>query len=149
MQKGKNKGGRGEPLSGAEEGLPRSSGDILGENVVFSTGKSFIEEVKEEVERVLSSFPKEPTLCSVVQNSKWVKINYGDNKHYVFGAIYTDGKIEYLCYGVPATSSKVPPKSLKDLATFIPAERDKITEKGYWVAYQSALTGASVKITQT
>lgn len=82
----------------------------------------------------------------MVQNSRWVKINYGDGKFYVFGVIYSGEKPEYLCYGVPTKNAKAPPKSLKGMATFIPAERDKITSVGYWVTYQSALTGASISV---
>lgn len=101
--------------------------------------------MKDEIEKVLSSFPKEEALESTVENSRWVRINYGDNKYYVFGVIYGGDKPQYICYGVPATDSRRPPESLAGLASFIPASPDN-ADAGYWVMYQDAATGASVKI---
>lgn len=110
----------------------------------LSHGASFYGELKEEISRVLSSYPKEEKLCAVVQNSEWVRIRYGGKKFYVFGVIYANGAPKYVCYGVPS-KSKTPPKSLKGLASFIPADRNG-SEEGYWVMYQDAATGASVSV---
>ena len=71
--------------------------------------------------------------------------SYGDGKYYVFGVIYSGGKPQYICYGVPSTDSRRPPESLSGLASFIPCSPDNF-ERGYWVMYQDAATGASVKI---
>lgn len=104
----------------------------------------FYERMKEEIDGLFSSYPEEENLNSVVENSRWVKISYGDGKFYVFGIIYGGDIPQYICYGVPSENGETPPESLKGLASFIPAPSD--SGKGYWVMYQDAATGASVKI---
>ena len=111
----------------------------------LSRGKCFYELMKDEIEKVLSSFPKESALEETVENSRWVRINYGDNKYYVFGVIYSGGNPQYICYGVPSTDSRRPPESLAGLASFIPSS-PHTTDAGYWIMYQDSTTGASVKI---
>ena len=108
-------------------------------------GGCFYELMKDEIEKVLSSFPEEGALVNTVENSRWVRINYGDNKYYVFGVIYSGGKPQYICYGVPTNDPVRPPESLAGLASFIPASPE-VADKGYWIMYQDASTGASVKI---
>ena len=108
-------------------------------------GGKFYFQMKEEIEKVLSSFPKEEELENLIENSRWVRINYGDDKYYVFGVIKEKGVPQYICYGVPSSDSRRPPESLKGLASFIPASKEG-KERGYWVMYQDAQTGASIKI---
>ena len=111
----------------------------------LSHGGKFYSLMKDEIEKVLSSFPKEEALESVVENSRWVRINYGDKKYYVFGVIYGGEAPQYICYGVPSNDSSRPPESLQGLASFIPASLNS-GEEGYWIMYQDASTGASIKI---
>lgn len=111
----------------------------------LARGKAFYEEMKEEVERVLSYYPQEKELCAIVENSRWVKINYGENKFYVFGVIYEEKTPQYVCYGIPSENAKTPPQSLKGRASFIPSSTQNYG-KGYWVMFQDAATGASVEI---
>lgn len=138
-EKNKRGGGAGGKLAEDLNGVIK---DPLSHNA------SFYAELKGEIDRVLSSFPPEERLCGVVQNSRWVKIAYGDGKFYVFGVIYAEQKPAYICYGVPS-KSKTPPKSLKGLATFIPADRAAKSGEGFWVMYQDAATGASVEVEST
>lgn len=113
--------------------VPRTDG--------LAHGRAFYEQVKEEAERVFSTYPAEQALQRAVENSRWARIDYGEGKSYVFGVIYGGGQAQYICYGVPAKDSKTPPPSLRGLATFLP-----VGDGGYWVAYQDAGTGASVRI---
>ena len=101
--------------------------------------------MKDEIEKVLSSYPSERALEETVEDSRWVRINYGGDKFYVFGVIYGGGKPRYICYGVPSTDSRRPPESLSNLASYIPSSPEN-ADGGYWVMYQDAATGASVKI---
>lgn len=105
----------------------------------------FFGRMKDEIEKVLSSYPSERALEETVEDSRWVRINYGGDKFYVFGVIYGGGKPRYICYGVPSTDSRRPPESLSNLASYIPSSPEN-AEGGYWVMYQDAATGASVKI---
>lgn len=108
-------------------------------------GELFFEKMRGEIEKVLTSYPKEEKLERVVENSKWVKIDYGEGKFYVFGLIYSGEKPQYICYGVPSENPKTPPESLAGRASFIPSSEETPT-RGYWVMYQDAATGASIKI---
>lgn len=101
----------------------------------------FYERMRGEIEKLLISHPHETELEEAVENSRWVRINYGGKRFYVFGIIFEEGRPSYVCYGVPAMGSACP-ESLKGMAGFIPAGSG-----GYWVMYQDARTGASVKLT--
>ncbi len=105
----------------------------------------FYEKMKDEIEGLLSSYPAEEALCRTVENSRWVRISYGGDAFYVFGVIYSGGKPQYICYGVPAKTSGRPPESMAGMAGYIPASPDG-TGGGYWVMYQDAATGASLHI---
>lgn len=104
---------------------------------------NFYDRMKDEIEKVLASYPEEDALESMVEQSRWVRINYGDGKFYVFGVIYGGGKAQYICYGVPSDDETSPPPSLEN-CSFIPAYSGG--NSGYWVMYQDAKTGASIKI---
>lgn len=108
-------------------------------------GGNFFEKVKGEVEKIFENYPAEENLQELIEGSRWAKINYGGDSFYVFGVLYTGGNAEYFCYGVPTNQSSTPPESMKDLASFVPASAED-TQTGYWIMYQDARTGASVKI---
>ncbi|MDE5943248.1 MAG: hypothetical protein K2H30_03465 [Clostridia bacterium] len=111
----------------------------------LARGECFYQRMKGEIDKLLSTYPAEETLENVVENSRWVKINYGGEKFYVFGIIYQKSTPQYICYGVPTKTNRRPPESLKGMASFIPSSADGGNE-GFWVMYQDAMTGASVKI---
>lgn len=108
-------------------------------------GGLFYERMKDEMEGILSKYPSESPLEELIEDSRWVRISYGDGGFYVFGVLYSGGKPKFICYGVPASQSETPPQSMEGLASFLPASPDE-TQKGYWVMYQDAETGASIKV---
>lgn len=108
----------------------------------LARGMCFYERMKGEIETLLEKYPVEENLEKLIENSRWIRITYGEGKFYVFGVIYCDGLAQYICYGVPSLNAKRPPASMEGMASFIPAG----DEGGYWVMYQDAFTGASVKI---
>ena len=112
----------------------------------LADGGSFYSRMKSEIENVLSSYPKEEALEETVENSRWVKITYGDGKYYIFGVIFGGGEAQYICYGVPSDNPTTPPTSLQN-CSFIPAYPEG--NSGYWVMYQDAKTGASIRIDAT
>lgn len=101
--------------------------------------------MKDEIDGILSKYPTEKPLEEMIEDSKWVRISYGEGGFYVFGVLYSDGKPRYVCYGVPTAQSENPPKSMEGLASFLPASPEN-AESGYWVMYQDAETGASIKV---
>ena len=109
----------------------------------LSGGGNFYSRMKEEIENLLATYPREEALEETVENSRWVKIDYGEGKYYVFGVIFGGGEAQYICYGVPTSDPSSPPPSMQN-CSFIPAYPEG--NAGYWVMYQDAKTGASIKI---
>lgn len=105
----------------------------------------FYSRMKNEIEGILNAYPREENLERLIEGSSFVKISYGDGLYYVFGVIRDEGKPRYICYGVPTQTNDAPPESMAGMATFLPAYLYGGKE-GYWVMYQDAGTGASLKI---
>lgn len=139
----KEKGGSSTLSDEAAVGSVQKKGGV--NKNPLSHGGSFYNKMKDEIEGLLSAYPEESSLCALIEGSKWVKINYGDDRYYVFGVIYSGGNAQYLCYGVPTKEQTNPPESMEGLASFLPANADG-SGGGYWVMYQDAETGASIKI---
>lgn len=129
-------------FQGKESGVNEENAAYDGVNGL--AGGDFYSRTKGEIERLLAGYPKAESLSALIENSDWVKISYGDNLFYVFGVIYSGGKAEYICYGVPAVNGDRPPESMKELASFIPAPDGGFA--GFWVMYQDAKTGATLKV---
>lgn len=104
-------------------------------------GGDFYGRMRPDIEKIFSSYPKEESLERAMEGSRWAKINYGRDKFYAFGVLCVEGVPRYICYGVPSHDSKNPPASLSSFASFMPVEGG-----GYWIMYQDANTGVSVKI---
>lgn len=139
-------GGFKNKKSGVDRDISRGEA-AFGKNPPLADG-NFYSRMKAEIEGLLSAYPAEENLAKTVADSKWVRIDYGDGKYYVFGVIYDGKKPAYICYGVPAANSERPPESMQGLASFIPASAEN-PRQGYWVMYQDANSGASLKITNT
>lgn len=135
--------GRGVYKDEAAVGADKSGED--GVEIPLARGGCFYKKMQGEIDNLLKNYPAESGLEKVVENSRWVKISYGGGKFYIFGVIYKESEPQYLCYGVPAKNLRRPPDSLAGLASFIPASVGN-GDAGYWVMYQDASTGASVKI---
>ncbi len=137
-------GGEGVPSAEEEaafHSLKRAQGSDKNNGLGEGGGQNFYGRMHAEIERLLSDYPREEKLEQTVQGSRWVRINYGGGRYYVFGVIYSGQTPAYVCYGVPSKNSAKPPASLAGMASYIPAGR-----QGYWVMYQNAQTGESVKI---
>lgn len=125
----------------AFHGIKNAQGEDRNNGLGEGGGKDFYARMHAEIERLLCDYPREEKLEQTVQGSRWVRINYGSGRYYVFGVIYQGGTPAYVCYGVPSKNSAKPPQSLAGMASYIPAGRH-----GYWVMYQNAQTGESVKM---
>lgn len=104
----------------------------------------FYEKMRAEIEGLFSAYPPAEELCAAIDQSKWVKISYGDDSFYVFGVIFSEGVPKYICYGIPARDDSSPPASMQGLASFLGVKTQH--GSGFWVMYQDADTGASVQI---
>lgn len=136
-------GADGDQNSGKGAGVKTGGADMGGARAIpLAEDTGFYSQVREEAERLLSTFPHEEQLERAVENSRWVRITYGGKRFYVFGVIYDGERPAYICYGVPSGKEGCPP-SLNGFAGYIPAG------EGYWVMYQDARNGATIKIDLT
>ncbi|MCM1237632.1 MAG: hypothetical protein NC489_46815 [Ruminococcus flavefaciens] len=146
--KEKEESGRQKPyknetaVGSVEDEKTPENGAYIGGNGL--AGGDFYSRMKGEIEGVLKNYPREKSLERLIAGSKWVKISYGENGFYVFGVIYSGGNADYICYGVPSSDTQNPPESMRDTASFIPAEADGFA--GFWVMYQDARTGATLRV---
>lgn len=135
--------GGGEPAfgsgSGGAAGDRSGKSDDVAEHIPLASDLKFYERMRGEIEGLFEKYPREEGLEEVVKGSRWVRITYGGDKYYVFGVICEDDCPAYICYGVPSDGAC--PSSLAGMAGFIP-----VGKGGYWVMYQDARTGASVKL---
>lgn len=136
-----------EAAVGAFQKGPAGSDSLTPEYAAFNglAGGVFYEKMKDEIDNIFNTYPAEENLQRLIEGSRWAKIDYGDGKFYVFGVLYSGVNAEYICYGVPTGQSETPPESMKELASFIPLKEGE-RERGFWIMYQDAKTGASVKI---
>lgn len=105
---------------------------------------SFYEQVKDQVEKLFKMYPEQSQLTNLMPNTKWVKVDFDSNgKYYVVGII--GSKPDYLCYGVPGKYSSTPPESLDGYCQWFPLDIQNAVGDGFWLMYQDALSGESVK----
>jgi hypothetical protein len=130
----------------AEQAFTKSETDFVcddrAERLQSFEEKPFFNGMKRLVEGIFESYPPLAALNQAMQNARWVKITYGEGKHYAFGVLYSGEVPAYLGYGVVGSKASMPP-SLKGFATFVPLDKD-MQERGYWVILQDAATGASI-----
>ena len=111
----------------------------------YSNSNRYYDTVCSELEQIFNKFPEEQQLKKTFSKSRWAKVYYSDTKYYVVGVIKESGKEKYICYGVPATYSKTPPKELDGYCTFIPLSIFSLLGDGYWMMFQDAVTGECIK----
>lgn len=107
--------------------------------------KSFYSEMKNQIDKIFENNPDEEYLQELLPNSKFVKVKLDDDNYYVLGLIYSDNELKYICYGVPGIYQKVPPRELSGFPIWFPLDQDKPEGFGYWLTYQDAESGESVK----
>lgn len=110
----------------------------------YDENNPFFLTVEKELYGLLEKFPEEDSLQKMIYGSKFVKINYSAKKYYVVGIIKEKEKEKYVCYGVPATYSKSPPKELDGYCSFIPISIFDLKGDGYWMMFQDAVTGECI-----
>ena len=103
----------------------------------------FYDEVKKQISELFTNYPEEEFLTQIIPHSKWVRVDYEKNGHYyVVGLIYEEGTLRYICYGLPGLHSETPPKEMETYSQWLPLDKDKPTEFGYWISYQDADMGS-------
>ncbi len=104
--------------------------------------------VKRELDDLFSRYPQDKTLSAAFQRSEWVRLRGSANDpKYLVGALYRDGKAEYICYALSAEEGEAPPEEIKSVCAFVPVS-PLVGAKGFFVIFQSASTGECIKPTR-
>lgn len=109
--------------------------------------KNFYEDIKGQIDKIFSENSSEKYLEELLPNSKFVRVNMDENDYYVLGLIYENEEIKYICYGVPGVYQSKPPKQLSGYPIWFPIDKSNEEGFGYWLTYQDAESGESVKAT--
>ena len=126
-----------------DSSLFESTEEEIEEIIDRNLGGEFYEMIHEQIEELFNKFPRDEDLQRLIPNSKWVKVDYENNgKDYVFGLLFDNEKVNYICYGVPGSSENLPPEEIRKYSQWMPINDENNT--GYWLMYQSADSGESV-----
>ena len=107
--------------------------------------QTFYEELKPQIDKLFAENKEEGYLKSIFPDSKWVKVSLDGDDFYVFGLIMEEGKVKYICYGVPGVYQKNPPRQLSGQPSWLALDEGNEEGFGYWLTYQDAENGESVK----
>lgn len=108
--------------------------------------ESFYQEMRGQLDSLFKNNQSEEYLESLIPNSKWVKISTDEaGEYFVLGIIKDKGEVKYICYGVPGVYQTNPPKELSGYPVWFPLDQEKNESFGYWLSYQDAESGESVK----
>ena len=112
-----------------------------------SQSPNFYFQIKSQIDSLFAKYKSEEILQQIIPNSKWVKVEYDEGQYYVMGLIYDDAfkNVEYISYGMPSTDSTTPPDDLKTYAQWLEVESIE-PNKGYWLVYQDANNGETIKV---
>ncbi len=100
---------------------------------------------KREIDGLFSAYPQDKTLCDAFMQSEWVRLKgTEDEPLYLVGAIYEEGRVQYIGYALAAEDETAPPEEIKNVCAFVPIS-PLVGAKGFFVIFQSAATGECVK----
>lgn len=123
--------------------LEEDKKDLVNENM------GFYKQIEDQINDLFIKYPKEDFMESIIANSKWIRVDFNENRdYYVLGLIYDDtfNMVEYIAYGMPSSNNKNPPEELKDYVQWLPKNFTNKNGDGYWLVYQSAKNGETIKI---
>ncbi len=128
------------------EDTPEEIENLIDENM--DEAEDFYHLIKDQLDELFDKFPRNAMLEQVVDNSKWVTIDYENaGKDYVVGLLYgSENNLEYIAYGVPGDLNNPPPSQIADYSQWLPLDSENPQGEGYWVMFQDANTGDSVRL---
>ena len=101
--------------------------------------------VKEEIDRLFKTYPRDKTLNGAFSCSDWVRVKgTAKEPQYLVGVLKTDGRVNYICYALSAEDKENPPEEIKNVCAFVPTSPYDET-KGFFVIFQSAASGECVR----
>ena len=123
-----------------------NKGEEIDELMEENKENKFYDEIKKQIDELFSNNPSEEYLQKLIPNSKWTRVKVDDfGNYYVLGLIWQEEELKYICYGVPGVYQELPPRHLSGFPIWFPLDEDEKEGFGYWLSYQDADTGESVK----
>lgn len=101
----------------------------------YATGSrtEYYQKVKKEIGKLFVDFPPYFPLVNKYAESFFVRIDFpSSDKYFVFGVLQKDGKVRYICYGLPAERDGFFDKDF----TYV-----ENTPVSFWMLFQDADTG--------
>ena len=110
---------------------------------IFGRELSYYEKVCDEIEEFFKAGERVESMEKALPFTRWVKVDYDGTAGYVVGLI--GEKPDYICYGLPGRYEPIAPEDLQNYCQWLPKDVKDPQGEGYWLIYQSAITGKSVK----
>ena len=132
---------------GTEKGTnPAQDGDAPRVRQPFKTDPDgYYLTVKEEMDRLFRSYPRDKTLNGAFSCSEWVRVKgTAQEPQYLVGMLKKDGRVQYICYALFAEDRNNPPSEIKNVCTFVPTTVYD-DDHGFFVIFQSAATGECLR----
>ena len=98
----------------------------------------FFRLIEQKLDELFDGREREPKLEALFPDSKWVRVDDGDEAAYVVGVVGEPAK--FICYGVPDEDGSAPPKGKEESRQWLPVPGGG----GYWMMYQSAEDGSTL-----
>ena len=108
------------------------------------TAEPFYKKIEKNLNELFESHEKDEELSLLIPDSKWVRVPIEDDGYYVVGLIESDGVPNIICYGVPDKDDSNPPQNSTDCRQWMEIEKGG---RGYWMMYQSAISGETLTTT--
>ncbi len=110
--------------------------------------ENFFNSIKAQLDEMFKNNPNCSEVESLIKNSKWISVQEEneDNTHYILGKIFDENNnIKYVCYGVPAVNKEEVNNIDINLCQWLPLNPEDEKSAGYYIMYQNATTGETVK----
>ena len=108
------------------------------------TAEPFYKKIEKNLDELFDTHQKDEELTLLIPSSKGVSVPIEGDGYYVVGVIENDGVPDIICYGVPDKDDSNPPQNSSDCRQWMEIEKGG---RGYWMMYQSAVSGETLTTT--
>ncbi len=122
----------------AKQSLQDGSAQELPQDGESERHGEFFELIKPKLDELFDGRERVERLESLFPDSRWVRVDDGDDGAYVVGIVGDPAK--FICYGVPDQDGSAPPDGEADSRAWLPLPEGG----GYWMMYQSAEDGRTL-----
>lgn len=98
----------------------------------------FFDKIADKIEKLFEENEKDEELTALIPDSRWARVKAEDS-WYVVGVV--GDPAEFICYGIPDDDATNPPDEREGCRQWLEVEKGG---RGYWMMYQSALTGETL-----